>query len=50
MKIICPMHLLLGCFQSDQINVMHATLNGYRSSLKNSTVNMNCNGSIGVGL
>ena len=31
-------------FTNDQINVMNATLNGYRSSLKNSTVSMNCNG------
>jgi hypothetical protein len=37
-------------FSVDQVNVMYATLNGYRSSLKNSTVSMNCNGSIGVGL
>jgi len=37
-------------FSVDQINVMNATLNGYRSSLQNSTVSMNCNGSIGVGI
>ena len=37
-------------FTNDQINVMNATLNGYRSSLKNSTVNMNCDGSVGTGL
>ena len=37
-------------FTNDQINVMNATLNGYRSSLKNSTVSMNCNGSVGTGL
>ncbi len=37
-------------FSVDQINVMNATLNGYRSSLQNLTVSMNCNGSIGVGL
>ena len=33
-------------FTIDQVNVMNATLNGYRSSLKNSTVSMNCTGSI----
>jgi hypothetical protein len=37
-------------FTNDQINVMTATLNGYRSSLKNSTVSMNCDGSVGTGL
>ena len=37
-------------FSNDQVNVMNATLNGYRSSLKNSTVSMNCNGSVGTGL
>ena len=37
-------------FTNDQINVMNATLNGYRSSLKNTTVSMNCDGSIGTGL
>jgi hypothetical protein len=37
-------------FTNDQINVMNATLNGYRSSLKNSTVSMNCDGSVGTGL
>ena len=37
-------------FSADQVNVMDATLNGYRSSLKNSNVSMNCNGSIGVGI
>ena len=37
-------------FSIDQVNVMNATLNGYRSSLKNSTVSMNCNGSVGTGL
>ena len=35
-------------FSADQVNVMHATLNGYRSSLQNSTVGMNCNGTVGV--
>jgi len=29
-------------FSVDQVNVMDATLNGYRSSLQNSTVSMNC--------
>ena len=37
-------------FSVDQINVMNATLNGYRSSLQNSTMSMNCNGFIGVGI
>ena len=37
-------------FTIDQVNVMNATLNGYRSSLKNSTVIMNCDGSVGTGL
>ena len=37
-------------FTDDQINVMNATLNGYRSSLKNSTVSMNCDGSVGTSL
>jgi len=37
-------------FTIDQVNVMNATLNGYRSSLKNSTVSMNCDGSVGTGL
>ena len=35
-------------FSTAQTNVMDATLNGYRSSLKNSTVSMNCNGTVGV--
>ena len=35
-------------FSADQVNIMNATLNGYRSSLKNSTVSMNCNGTVGV--
>jgi hypothetical protein len=35
-------------FSVDQVNVMDATLNGYRSSLQNSTVSMNCNGPVGV--
>ena len=35
-------------FSVDQVNVMDATLNGYRSSLKNSTVSMNCNSTVGV--
>ena len=35
-------------FSVDQVNVMDATLNGYRSSLQNSTVSMNCNGTVGV--
>ena len=29
-------------FSVDQVNLMNATLNGYRSSLQNSTVSMNC--------
>jgi hypothetical protein len=37
-------------FTIDQVNVMNATLNGYRSSLKNTTVSMNCDGSVGTGL
>jgi hypothetical protein len=37
-------------FSIDQVNVMNATLNGYRSSLKNSTVSMNCDWSGGTGL
>ena len=37
-------------FTNDQVNVMNATLNGYRSSLKNTTVSMNCDGSVGTGL
>ena len=37
-------------FTIDQVNVMNATLNGYRSSLKNSTVSINCDGSVGTGL
>jgi len=37
-------------FSNDQVNVMNATLNGYRSSLKNSTVSMNCNGIISSNL
>ena len=37
-------------FSNDQVNVMNATLNGYRSSLKNSTVSMNCNGIISLAL
>ena len=37
-------------FSTDQVNVMNATLNGYRSSLKNTTVSMNCDGSVGTGL
>ncbi|MBT5750310.1 MAG: T9SS type A sorting domain-containing protein, partial [Flavobacteriales bacterium] len=37
-------------FTIDQVNVMNATLNGYRSSLKNSTVSVNCDGSVGTGL
>ena len=35
-------------FSVDQVNVMDATLNGYRSSLKNSTVSMNCNSTVSV--
>ncbi len=35
-------------FSTAQTNVMAATLNGYRSSLQNSTVSMNCNGTVGV--
>ena len=37
-------------FSNDQVNVMNATLNGYRSSLKNSTVSMNCDESVGTGI
>ena len=37
-------------FSQAQVDVMNATLNGYRSALKNSDVNMNCNGSVGTGL
>jgi len=37
-------------FTNNQIDVMDATLNGYRSSLKNTTVSMNCDGSVGTGL
>jgi len=37
-------------FSIDQVNVMNATLNGYRSSLKNTDVSMNCNGSVGTEL
>ena len=37
-------------FTNDQIDVMNATLNGYRSSLKNTTISMNCDGSVGTGL
>ena len=37
-------------FSNDQVSVMKATLNGYRSSLKNSTASMNCDGSVGTGL
>ena len=37
-------------FSIDQVNVMNATLNGYSSSLKNSTVIINCDGSVGTGL
>jgi len=37
-------------FTNDQVSVMKATLNGYRSSLKNSTVSINCDASVGIGL
>ena len=37
-------------FSVGQVNLMNATLNGYRSSLKNSNLSMNCNGSVGTGL
>lgn len=37
-------------FTNDQIDVMNATLNGYRSALKNSTVSVNCSGIVGVGI
>ena len=37
-------------FSNNQVNIMNATLNGYRSSLKNTTVSMNCDGSVGTGL
>jgi len=37
-------------FSIDQVNVMNATLNGYRSSLKNSNISMNCDGSVGTEL
>lgn len=33
-------------FTHDQINTMNATLNGYRSQLKNSTISVNCSGAI----
>jgi hypothetical protein len=36
-------------FTTDQVNVMNATLNGYRSSLKNSTASINCDGTVGIG-
>ena len=35
-------------FTNDQVNVMYATLNGYRSSLKNSNVTMNCSGTLSI--
>tara|TARA_B100000900_G_scaffold84253_1_gene68136 strand:- start:10689 stop:12047 length:1359 start_codon:yes stop_codon:yes gene_type:complete len=35
-------------FTSDQVNVMYATLNGYRSSLKNSNISMNCSGTLSI--
>ena len=37
-------------FSNGQVDVMNATLNGYRSSLKNSNVSVNCNGSVATGL
>jgi len=37
-------------FTFGQVNVMNATLNGYRSSLKNSNVSMNCDESVVTGL
>ena len=37
-------------FSADQVNVMNATLNGYRSSLKNTSTSMNCDGSVGTDL
>ena len=37
-------------FSNSQVDVMNATLNGYRSSLKNSNVSVNCNGSVATGL
>ncbi len=35
-------------FSIDQTNVMAATLNGYRSSLKSSNVSTNCSGTVGI--
>ena len=32
-------------FSIGQVNLMNATLNGYRSDLRNSTLSMNCDGS-----
>ncbi len=37
-------------FSVDQVNVMNTTLNSFRTLLKNSTVSMNCNGSVGTGM
>lgn len=33
-------------FTNDQVNEMNATLNGYRQSLKNSNVSINCTGTV----
>mgnify|MGYP000205127449 CR=1 FL=1 len=35
-------------FTNSQVNVMNATLNGYRSSLINSNVTSNCSGTVGI--
>lgn len=37
-------------FTNSQVSAMNATLNGYRLSLKNSNVSMNCTGTIGTGI
>ena len=35
-------------FTQDQSDVMNGTMNGYRNSLKNSSVSVNCSGTVGV--
>jgi len=35
-------------FTNSQVNAMNATLNGYRSSLINSNVTVNCSGTVGI--
>ena len=35
-------------FTIEQVAVMNGTLNGYRSGLKNSTIPMNCTGTVGI--